>query len=109
MPKEDTQFTKGVSGNPGGRPKKLEELAVKISEMDEKYRLRLDAIADGGGGVETKDSIAAIKLLWAYAHGNPTTVITGKDGAPVVGHGLDMSKLSDEQIVQLREILRAAR
>lgn len=72
-------FPPGVSGNPGGRPKKLAELSVKISEMDEKYRLRLDAIADGDG-YEAKDSIAAIKLLWAYAHGNPAQAITGAGG-----------------------------
>lgn len=73
-------FPPGVSGNPGGRPKKLAELSTKISEMDDKHRLRLEAIAEGKG-YDAKDSIAAIKLLWAYAHGNPAQAITGPNGA----------------------------
>ncbi len=71
----------GESGNPGGRPKKLAELSIKIQEMDEKHRARLEMIADEG---EHKDSIAAIKLLWAYAYGNPTQAITGADGVALV-------------------------
>lgn len=80
MPKEDTQFGAGKSGNPGGRPKRRAELAIKISEMDEKYRKRLDQIAMKG---TNRDSILAIKLLWAYAHGNPTQPISDPNGKPI--------------------------
>lgn len=97
----------GQSGNPGGRSRKLAELAIKISEMDEQYRARLDDIAQHG---DPRNAIAAIKLLWAYAHGNPTTVISGPDGGPVVfSQGLDLAKLSPDQLEQLRSIIRTAR
>lgn len=66
-------FEKGKSGNPGGRPKKLAALATSISAMDDTYRERLHHIATQG---EHKDSVAAIKLLWSYAHGNPTQPVT---------------------------------
>lgn len=74
-------FVKGQSGNPGGRSKKRAELAITISEMDDVYRQRLHLIATQG---EHKESIAAIKLLWGYAHGLPTQVVTGEDGAPLI-------------------------
>lgn len=83
MPRSDTQFKKGQpSANPGGRPKKTEALSASISKMDEVYRQRLHDIATGTRE-ESKDSIAAIKLLWAYAHGNPTTRIGDPDGQPM--------------------------
>ena len=75
--KESGQFKPGVSGNPGGRPKKLDELTLKISEMDDAHRQRLELIAAQG---EHKDSIAAIKLLWSYAHGLPRQVVTDANG-----------------------------
>jgi len=73
-------FKPGQSGNPGGRPKRTEALATAISEMDTAHRLRLEYIAAHG---EHKDSVAAIKLLWAYAHGNPTQPVTGEGGGPL--------------------------
>ncbi len=90
--------------NPGGRPKKLEELALSISELSGQHVARLQQIAMQG---KDKDSIAAIKLLWSYAFGNPTQVITGPDGGPV--QTVDVGNLSKEQLEQIREILRAAR
>jgi hypothetical protein len=75
------RFPPGFSGNPGGRPKKLDELAIKISDMDEAHRLRLENIAANG---EHRDSIAAIKLLWSYAHGLPRQVVTDGNGGPVI-------------------------
>lgn len=87
MPKSDTQFKKGQSGNPNGRSKKLADLAVKISELDDAHRLRLESIAASG---EPRDSIAAIKLLWAYAHGNPSQPITGPDNGPIKFQSVDL-------------------
>lgn len=87
MPKSDTQFKPGQSGNPNGRSKKLADLAAKISEMDDAHRLRLEYIAAHG---EHKDSTAAIKLLWAYAHGNPTQPVSGPDGGPIQFQGVNL-------------------
>ena len=74
------RFLPGKSGNPKGRAKRTAALAIAISEFDEDYRRRLHSIALEG---EHKDSVSAIKLLWAYAHGNPAQVVTGDDGGPV--------------------------
>jgi len=97
-------FQPGQSGNPGGRTKKLEELTIRISAMRDKHLSRLEYIADQG---EHRDSIAAIKLLWAYAYGNPAQSITGPDGGPM--QTIDIGSLSPAQLEQLRQILRAAR
>lgn len=87
MPSAETQFKKGVSGNPTGRSKKLAALAMKISEMDDTHRLRLEYIAANG---KAQDSIAAIKLLWAYAHGNPTQPISGPEDGPIQVQAVDL-------------------
>lgn len=73
-------FAKGQSGNPGGKPKKLEELAASIREFDDELRDRLLLIVRND---EAKEVIAAVKLLWSYAHGNPRQVVTDADGNSV--------------------------
>lgn len=73
-------WAKGQSGNPGGKPKKLEALAASIREFDDELRDRLLLIAREGSD---KDAREAIKLLWSYAHGNPRQVITDEDGNAV--------------------------
>lgn len=49
-------------------------------EMTPEHLDRLRQIARNG---ENRDSIAAIKLMWSYAYGNPAQVVTGEDGGPV--------------------------
>src|SRR4051812_25737705 len=73
-------FAPGNCANPGGRPKKLEELAVKCREFESDHVARLNQIARDG---DDKDSVAAIKLLWSYGRGNPVQAITGEDGQPI--------------------------
>jgi len=88
MPKEDGQFKKGQSGNPGGKSKKSRELEKLIQEAlalpggRNKAVDRLIGIVEAG---EDKDSIAAAKLLKAYAYGNPRqqVEVTGDDGGPL--------------------------
>lgn len=73
-------FKPGKSGNPGGKPKKLEELAAKCRAFDDQLIERLKGIALKG---EDKDSVAAVKLLWSYGHGLPRQVVTDADGKSV--------------------------
>lgn len=75
------RFPPGVSGNPSGRAKKLPELAAKISLYDDEMVKRLLSIARST--LNDKNSIAAIRLLLSYAHGNPVQAITGGDGEPL--------------------------
>lgn len=82
-------FKPGQSGNPGGRTKKLEALRINICKMEEAHLARLQDIAANG---EHKDAIAAIKLMWGYAYGNPATVVTTEDGEPFK---LDAGELID--------------
>lgn len=76
----------------------MEWLKMAISEMTGHHLERLEDIAKTG---ENKDSLAAIKLLWSYAYGNPAQVLTGADGTPLFT-GLvpdllkSMHKLSDK-------------
>ena len=67
-------FVPGVSYNPGGRPKKPPELRARCSAMTDKILARLEKIIDHG---DDKDAVSAAKLVWAYAYGNPTTLIAG--------------------------------
>ena len=94
----------GTVLNPGGRPKKEPSLCIKIREFDEVYRQRLHEIALTA---EPRDSTAAIKLLWSYAHGQPAQrmILEGGD-TPIQTQNLD--KLSVEQLEQLEQIRKAA-
>jgi Family of unknown function (DUF5681) len=80
VPKSDGYFKKGVSGNPGGRPKKLEELAADIQSFTPQLTARLKQIALEG---EEQNSVAACKLLYAYAYGNPQTTVSAPTGAAI--------------------------
>lgn len=68
----------GESGNPGGGRAKTKELATKIREFDDVLVRRLYEIATNES---PRDATPAIKLLWAYGHGNPVQAVTGPDGA----------------------------
>ena len=53
MPSSDTQFKAGISGNPGGRPKKPKEVAARIllatgdaKEMVEFHRGRMNDVSE---------------------------------------------------------------
>jgi hypothetical protein len=70
----------GESGNPGGRPKKLEALAASIREFDDELRDKLLTIVRTGSD---KDARESIKLLWSYAHGLPRQVVTDEAGNAV--------------------------
>lgn len=73
-------FQPGQSGNPGGAPKRLAELSASIREFDNELRDRLLRIARNENDKEARE---AIRLLWAYAHGNPRQVVTDGEGNAV--------------------------
>jgi len=73
-------FEPGNNKNPGGRPKRLEELAASIREHTAELQQRLLELARGMHKARPVDQIAAIKLLYAYGYGNPIQAITGPDG-----------------------------
>lgn len=68
------------SANPGGRPKRLAALALKIAEFDDEAQQILQKIARGGKGIKAGEQVQAIRLMWSYAHGNPVQAVTGPDG-----------------------------
>ena len=84
MHRESTQFQKGHSGNPGGRPKQPNVLRTKCRELTEELIERLRQIAEKADTDAT--SIAAAKLILAYGYGAP-------DSAP----------LEDKEEEELRE------
>lgn len=76
------RFTKGKSGNPGGRPKKLED----VKELAATYTK--DAIERLAYWMKTDDSKASISASTALlnrAWGMPTAPVehTGKDGEAI--------------------------
>lgn len=73
-------FPPGQSGNPGGRPKKLEELTVPIGQWTAEFLDRAHHIVMNG---EHKDSVAMLRVLWAYRYGSPAQVVTDEAGNPV--------------------------
>ena len=81
MPREDTQFKEGQSGNPAGRPPKGYSITETIREMmAEKPEIKR---ALGTKVIEAalKGDLTAIKLVWAYMDGQPMqpTEVTVKE------------------------------
>lgn len=93
-------FVPGASPNPGGRPKKLEALKIKLSQFTEQACDRLENIATSG---EDKDAVAAIKLMWSYLYGAPRQEVSGPDGGPIA-FAADIARLSDAELRSIVDI-----
>lgn len=84
MPKSDTQFKSGQTGNPGGRPRKqlteLRELLEQTFPQAARERVARRLVADAEAGNHD-----ARVLLLAYTYGKPVDrkEISGPEGEPL--------------------------
>lgn len=106
-------FPKGVSPNPGGRPKMPPELADALrkrnmksvevlSKVQDDY-LRGSHVDEDGNTHEAPKASEAIKaseVLLAYSIGKPreSVELMGEDGGPIAVARFDASKMSKEEI-----------
>jgi hypothetical protein len=72
MPKEDTQFRPGQSGNPGGRPKDTEFRRI-LRERSPEAVEELFRIARTGKREANK--LKAIEIILAYGYGKPAIAV----------------------------------
>lgn len=106
-PRPPAPWSAGQSANPGGRPKKTDEMreAEALARKNSPAAIRrLVAL------MESKDPNAAIKAansILDRAFGRPAQAITGPDGDPLVAQVVDWSKVTDEQLRALASIAAA--
>jgi hypothetical protein len=73
MPAGNPNWVKGVSGNPGGRPKGLAEFREKLAGREEKILAVIDNALNGD---DPRLAVEAAKLAMAYLYGRPTESTT---------------------------------
>lgn len=89
MPKEDTQFKKGVSGNPKGRPLKeycltdiLKEQGDKNDPANDRIK-RKEAIAQKLWDMAMEGDVTALKYIYDRIDGKPLQTIEGHIDADI--------------------------
>ena len=104
MPREDSQFRPGTSGNPGGRPKtrhladllgvELQKPSGKNGQTREQRMVeRLVSIALTG---RRNEAIRAMQLILAYREGLPIArVETGEPGTFERGYEIRLVRVSE--------------
>ena len=111
MPKEDTQFQPGVSGNPAGRPKKeycltdilkeqgnIEDVTTELGEIINRKQAvarKLWALAMGG-------DVIALKYLYDRIDGKPLQTIEANVTRPEA----DLSNLTEKEKKKLADLNR---
>jgi Family of unknown function (DUF5681) len=104
-----TSFKPGVSGNPGGRPKRPQTIEVRriiLGVKEAARELTLDAIDTLAAIMKDQKAPAAARISAAVAlldrgHGRPYQAVEVKDG-------VDLGLLSDEELYALDRILSRA-
>lgn len=106
-------FPKGVTGNPGGRPKMTAEMAESLRKRSMKSIEVLSKVQDDylrgtytdENGREREapkasEAIKASEVLLAYSIGKPreSVELMGEDGGPIAVARFDASKMSKEEI-----------
>lgn len=75
-------FTKGKSGNPGGRPKENKE----VRELARRHtKAAIDRLVDWMKSNDARASVAACAILLDRGHGKAPQAVqhTGEDGGPI--------------------------
>lgn len=110
------RWPKGVSGNPGGRPKKkhFDEALEQLAEMNpEAVRAVATHMFDAARGLVPfcNGAVLAAKFITERVDGKvaQTTVVTGPGGGPVqVQPTIDLSRLDNDQLEQLKSLVQFA-
>ena len=119
MPKSDTQFKKGQSGNPGGRPKTKpfrDALLVRIRESDDPEVLSsvADALLEGARSGDTQSiAILADRLEGKPSHSLemnlevPLSAMTPAEAFGVVTDAVSNGEINPQQGQQLASLIEA--
>ena len=101
MPKEDTQFKKGVSGNPRGRPKKNAHIASILDEISHQEirddRTKLYEILDGVFSQALEGKPWAIEFIANRLEGKP------RQAVDVTTETKEASPFSEMSVDELRD------
>jgi hypothetical protein len=75
------KFPKGISGNPSGRPKLIQEFHKALTEQH--YPRALAALLECLNDEDGRVRVAAVREVFDRLFGKPKQTITGEDGQPV--------------------------
>jgi len=102
----------GQSGNPGGRPKR-DSITSALLQQLEQQNTDSETIADSIAAVLVKRALSgdvrAIREIADRTEGKPRQQIKVEAEVMDSGDRLDLSKVSDDQLRQVQEILDRAR